>query len=76
MTCTNCGKAIDSESNYCQYWGDNLTPTSADPNHPSSAAPFIAMFIFAGRTAYKIIIGIIGGIIIIYDLYHDSFAYR
>jgi hypothetical protein len=129
MTCTNCGKAIDNESNYCKYCGDNLNPTPEDRDHtifdrtyPSqpgsnsdlgyliiailllvnvfmwffwtlifggelsenkglyksirlfstilSIAQFAVMFIFARRHAYKIIIGIIGGIIIIYDLYY------
>jgi len=34
-----------------------------------SVAQFVVMFIFAKRQAYKIIIGIIAGIIILYDLY-------
>ena len=35
-----------------------------------SIAQFALMFIFAKRPAYKIIIGIIAGIIIIYDIYY------
>ncbi|HEY5774280.1 MAG TPA: hypothetical protein VIS75_16695 [Chitinophagaceae bacterium] len=35
-----------------------------------SIAQFAVMFIFAKRPAYKIVIGIIGGIIIIYDFYY------
>lgn len=35
-----------------------------------SIAQFVVMFIFAKRQSYKIIIGIIAAIIIIYDLYY------
>ena len=129
MTCTNCGKINDSESNFCKYCGDNLNPAATDPNHTIfdrtyqaqpvsnidlgyliiailvlvnvfmwffwsfifggdlsenrnlykmirvlsttlSIAQFAVMFIFAKRPAYKIIIGIIAGIIIIYDFYY------
>ena len=129
MTCTNCGKINDSESNFCKYCGDNLNPTATDPNHTIfdrtyqaqprsnidlgyliiailvlvnvfmwffwsfifganlsenrdlykmirvlsttlSIAQFAVMFIFAKRPAYRIIIGIIAGIIIIYDFYY------
>ena len=35
-----------------------------------SIAQFAVMFIFAKRPAYKIVIGIIAGIIIIYDFYY------
>ena len=129
MTCANCGKINDNESNFCNYCGDNLNPTSTDPDRTIfdrtyqpqprsnidlgyliiatlilvnvfmwffwsfifgaseindnkslyksirvlstilSIAQFAVMFIFAKRTAYKIIIGIIAGIITIYDLY-------
>ena len=130
MTCTNCGKVNDSESNFCKYCGDNLNPTATDPEHTIfdrtyqaqsrsyidlgyliiavlvlvnvfmwffwsfifggadlsenrdlyktirvlsttlSIAQFAVMFIFAKRPAYRIIIGIIAGIIIIYDFYY------
>jgi hypothetical protein len=130
MTCANCGKINDSESNFCKYCGDNLNPTAADPSHTIfdrtyqaqprsnidlgyliiaililvnvfmwffwsfifggddlsenrdlykmirvlsttlSIAQFAVMFIFAKRPAYKIIIGIIAGIIILYDFYY------
>lgn len=130
MTCRNCGKENDSESNFCKYCGDNLNSTSADPHHTIfdrtyqpqprsnidlgyliiailimvnvfmwffwsfifggsdisdnkllyktirvlsttlSIAQFAVMFIFAKRHVYKIIIGIIAGIIIIYDFYY------
>jgi len=130
MTCTNCGKINDGESNFCKYCGDKLNPTADDPNHTIfdrtyqaqpganidlgyliiailvlvnvfmwffwsflfggadlsenrnlykmirvlsttlSIAQFAVMFIFAKRPAYKIIIAIITGIIIIYDLYY------
>jgi len=129
MTCTNCGKLNDSESNFCKNCGDNLNPTETDPNHTIfdrtyqaqpvsnidlgyliiailimvnvfmwffwsfifggdlsenrslykmirvlsttlSVAQFAVMFIFAKRPAYKIIIGIIAGIIIMYDFYY------
>lgn len=129
MTCTNCGKINDSESNFCKYCGYNLSPTATDPNHTIfdrayqaqprsntdlgyliiaililvnvfmwffwsfifganlsenrilykmirvlsttlSIAQFAVMFIFAKRQAYKIIIGVIAGIIIIYDFYY------
>jgi hypothetical protein len=129
MTCTNCGKINDSESNFCKYCGDNLSPTETDPNRTIfdrtyqaqpgsnidlgyliiailvlvnvfmwffwsfifggdlsenrnlykmirvlsttlSIAQFAVMFIFAKRPAYKIVIGIIAGIIIIYDFYY------
>ena len=130
MTCTNCGKLNDSDSNFCKYCGDNLSPTSTDPNYtifdktyttarpaPNtdlgylviaililvnvfmwffwsfifggelsdnkilykmirvlstslSIAQFAVMFVFAKRQAYKIIIGIIGAMVIIYDLYY------
>ena len=32
MTCANCGKINDNESNFCKYCGDNLNPTSTDPD--------------------------------------------
>jgi len=127
MICNNCGKANESDSNFCKYCGTSLNPT--DPQHtifenpyPSqskstidlgylllaililinvfiwffwnvlfggadisnnrilfkvvrisstilSLAQFAVMFIFAKRLAYKIVIGIIAGIIILYDLY-------
>ena len=35
-----------------------------------SISQFVVMFIFAKRQAYKIIIGIIAGIVILYDLYY------
>ena len=130
MTCTNCGKINDSESNFCKYCGENLNATATDPHHTIfdrayreqprsnidlgylimailvlvnvfmwffwslifggadlsenrdlyktirvlsttlSIAQFAVMFIFAKRPAYRIIIGIIGGIIIIYDFYY------
>lgn len=130
MTCTNCGKINDSESNFCKYCGDNLNSTAADPHHTIfdrtyhaqprsnidlgyliiailvlvnvfmwffwsfifggadisenrdlyktirvlstilSIAQFAVMFIFAKRPAYRIIIGIIAGIIIIYHFYY------
>jgi len=129
MTCTNCGTINDSESNFCKYCGDNLSPTPDDPHHTIfdrtyqaqpvsnidlgyliiaililvnvfmwffwsfifggdlsenrnlykmirvlsttlSIAQFAVMFIFAKRPAYKIVIGIIAGIIIIYDFYY------
>jgi len=128
MTCTNCGKLNDSESNFCKFCGDNLKPTT-DPNHTIfdrayqslprsnidlgyliiailvlvnvfmwffwsfifggnlsenrdlykmirvlsttlSIAQFVVMFIFAKRPAFRIIIGVIAGIIIIYDFYY------
>ena len=130
MTCTNCGKINDSESNFCKYCGENLNSTATDPHHTIfdrayreqprsnidlgyliiailvlvnvfmwffwslifggadlsenrdlyktirvlsttlSIAQFAVMFIFAKRPTYKIIIGIIAGIIIIYDFYY------
>jgi len=129
MTCTNCGKINDSESNFCKYCGDNLNPAATDPNHTIfdrtyqaqpmsnidlgyliiailvlvnvfmwffwsflfggdlsenrnlykmirvlsttlSIAQFAVMFIFAKRPAFKIVIGVIAGIIIIYDFYY------
>ncbi|HEV8270300.1 MAG TPA: zinc ribbon domain-containing protein [Chitinophagaceae bacterium] len=130
MTCNNCGKINDSESNFCKYCGDNLNPIATDPNHTIfdrtyqaqtgsnidlgyliiailvlvnvfmwffwsfmfggaglsedkdlyktirvlstilSIAQFAVMFIFAKRPAYRIIIGIIAGIFIIYDFYY------
>ena len=130
MTCTNCGKINDIESNFCKYCGHNLNPTATDPNHTIfdrtyqaqpgsnidfgymiiailillnvfmwffwsfifggadlsenrnlykmirvlsttlSIAQFAVMFIFTKRPAYKIIIGVIAGIIIIYDFYY------
>jgi len=129
MTCTNCGKINDSESNFCKYCGDNLNPAETDPHHTIfdrtfqaqpvsnidpgyliiaililvnvfmwffwsfifggdlsenrnlykmirvlsttlSVAQFAVMFIFTKRPAYKIIIGSIAGIIIIYDFYY------
>jgi len=129
MTCTNCGKINDSESNFCKYCGDNLKPTETDPHQTIfdrtfqaqpvanidpgyliiailimvnvfmwffwsfifggdlsenrnlykmirvlsttlSVAQFAVMFIFTKRPAYKIIIGSIAGIIIIYDFYY------
>ena len=130
MTCTNCGKTNDSDSNFCKYCGDNLNPTTADPSltifersylpQPKSTidlgyliiailvlvnvfmwffwsfifggsgmdenrilykgirtlstilsiAQFVVMFIFAKKQAYKIIIGIIAVIILLYDFYY------
>jgi len=129
MTCTNCGKLNDSDSNFCKYCGNSLNPTLTDPNHTIfdrtyqaqersnidlgylviaililvnvfmwffwtlifggelsenkmlykmirvlstslSIAQFVVMFVFTKRQAYKIIVGIIGGIVIIYNLYY------
>lgn len=130
MTCRNCSKENDNESNFCKYCGDNLNPTATDPHHTIfdrsyqarpgsnidlgyliiailvlvnvfmwffwsfifggadlsenrnlyktirvlsttlSVAQFAVMFIFARRLAYRIIIGIIAGIIIVYDFYY------
>ena len=33
MTCSNCGKINDNESNFCKYCGDNLNPAPTDPDH-------------------------------------------
>lgn len=130
MICNNCGKANDSESNFCKYCGTILNPQATDPHHTIfensymskqgstvdlgyliiaililinvfmwffwsfifggtdisnnrilykairvlstilSIAQFVVMFIFARRQAYKIIIGVIAGIIILYDFYY------
>lgn len=130
MICRNCGKTNENDNNFCKYCGDNLNPTSTDPNHTIfdssygvlsksnidlgylvvaililvnvfmwffwsfifggsdinnnrvlykgirvlsttlSIAQFVVMFVFAKRQVYKIIIGIIAAIIIIYDLYY------
>lgn len=130
MTCTNCGKTNDSESNFCKYCGDNLNPTASDPSltifersylpTPKtnvdlgylliailvlinvfmwffwsfifgatgmddnrilykgirtlstilSITQFVVMFIFAKKQAYKIIIGIIAVIFLLYDFYY------
>ena len=130
MTCTNCGKTNDSESNFCKYCGDNLNPSATDTTHTIfersylpqpksnidlgylliailvsvnvfmwffwslifggsgmdnnrmlykgirtlstilSVTQFVVMFIFAKKQAYKIIIGIIAVIILLYDFYY------
>src|SRR6185436_20472024 len=54
----------DLSNNRILYKGIRLLSTTL------SIAQFVVMFIFAKRQSYKIIIGIIAAIIIIYDLYY------
>ena len=54
----------DLSNNRILYKGIRLLSTTL------SIAQFVVMFIFAKRQPYKIIIGIIAAIIIIYDLYY------
>ena len=32
MNCTNCGKTIDSDSNYCKHCGYNFDPLATNPH--------------------------------------------
>ena len=54
----------DIGNNRILYKGIRLLSTTL------SIAQFVVMFIFAKRQSYKIIIGVIAAIIIIYDLYY------
>jgi hypothetical protein len=128
MNCSNCGRPVDSESNYCKYCGTSLN-RETDPQRTIfdtpyqtetksnidlgyliisililinvfiwiiwgvlfgrvirdnellyksirilstvfSIAQFIVMFVFTKRPSYRIVIGVIGGIVILYNLYY------
>ena len=127
MTCINCGKFNDNESNYCKYCGTDLHINSTNPHRTIfenrylqskantelgyliiailmllnvfmwvswkflsdagmignnslfkglrvftftfSIAQFVVMFMFSKRQSFKIAIGIIAGIVILFDFY-------
>ena len=127
MNCNNCGKSIDSESNYCKHCGFNLNPLATNPHstifdssyqaHTKSntdlgfliiliiivvnvlfwalwsfignslanyrtnimvlrivgaasvATQLIVMLTFTKRKNYRIVIGILGALIILYEIY-------
>ena len=141
MNCNNCGRANDSESNYCKFCGTYLREYQPQQNpfdHPHhtifestyqqqprsnvelgylliailivlnvftwmtwsflsnyvangdqstfriirfisiffSIAQFVTMFIFAKRTSYRIVIGIIAAFVVVYDIYLIMLAFN